>query len=143
MKTIVTIDQIPTFVTTMLIPLLETKRIFTLQGSLGAGKTTLTKEFLKQCGIIDTVVSPTFGYVNAYTNATGYSFFHFDLYRLEAAENFLAMGFDEYLNTPNTHCIIEWPEVIAPILTAYKNFVCSISLENTYNGTDARQITIL
>jgi len=96
--------------------LLSNKHIVALGGPLGAGKTTLVKELLRFYGVTEDVVSPTFNYVNSYTNQQGKKFFHFDLYRIPSTQNFLAAGFDEYLHIPNSMVIIEWPEIIEPLL---------------------------
>ena len=142
MKTTITLEQIPDFVTTNLMPLLKTKRIFTLTGPLGAGKTTLTKEFLRQCGITKTVTSPTFSYVNTYTNVQGCTFYHFDLYRLGSVDDFITMGFDEYLNQPNSFCLIEWPEVIAPLLKSFSDQISAIKLMHNPEDQSKRSITL-
>jgi tRNA threonylcarbamoyladenosine biosynthesis protein TsaE len=57
------------------------------------------------------VSSPTFTYLHIYPGPV----YHFDLYRLKSAEEFLALGFDEYFNTDGIVCF-EWAEKIASIL---------------------------
>ncbi len=106
-------------------------RVITFTGPLGAGKTTLVKELLKQYGVTDVVTSPTFTYVNLYENNQGQQFYHFDLYRIETLDQFLEAGFDEYLNQPNALVFIEWPEPIASLL---KEKVCHIVIEYTDDG---------
>ena len=49
------------------------RRIFTLQGDLGAGKTTLVKAFCAQLGAGDVVKSPTFALVNTYSPDDGWN----------------------------------------------------------------------
>ena len=98
------------------IPALESKKIFTFQGPLGAGKTTLIKEFLKQAGIKETITSPTFTYVKTYEMPDKKRIHHFDLYRLDSGEGFVEMGFEEYLNQENSYTIIEWPEIVYDLL---------------------------
>ncbi len=96
-------------------------KIFTFVGPLGAGKTTLIKELLSLCGVTQTVTSPTFTYMNVYDNEKNQLFYHFDLYRINSLDEFLAAGFDEYLYVPNSWAFIEWPAVIMPLL---KENVC-------------------
>ena len=55
-------------------------KIFTLNGNLGAGKTTLVKYLCKVLNCTDSVTSPTFSLVNEYLSTSG-KIFHFDLYR--------------------------------------------------------------
>jgi tRNA threonylcarbamoyladenosine biosynthesis protein TsaE len=100
--------------------------IFTFDGPLGAGKTTVIRELLKKCGVRELVTSPTFTYLNMYENNQGQLFYHFDLYRLENLEEFLAAGFNEYLYAPGSWVFIEWPEIIIPLL---KEKVCFCKLD--------------
>ena len=81
----------------------------TFTGPLGAGKTTLIKELLKQCGVRDTVTSPTFTYLNQYENAQGETFYHFDLYRLADPEELEFLGIRDYLSA-DAILFVEWPE---------------------------------
>jgi tRNA A37 threonylcarbamoyladenosine biosynthesis protein TsaE len=50
-------------------------------------------------------------------------------------EQFMVMGFQEYLYRPNSIAFIEWPEVIEPLL---KDKTCRINLD--YAGEDVRII---
>jgi tRNA threonylcarbamoyladenosine biosynthesis protein TsaE len=100
--------------------------VMTFQGPIGAGKTTLIRAFLKSLGVTEHVVSPTFTYVSCYRTAAGRAVYHFDLYRIERAAQFESMGFLDYLHEPGALIIIEWPEVIAPLLTMP---VCAITLD--------------
>ncbi|MBX2974344.1 MAG: tRNA (adenosine(37)-N6)-threonylcarbamoyltransferase complex ATPase subunit type 1 TsaE [Flavobacteriales bacterium] len=85
-------------------------RIFAFTGDLGAGKTTLIKALCKVLGVADHTSSPSFAIVNEYRTGTGDPLYHFDLYRLKAAEELEGIGFDEYLDSGN-YCFIEWPEL--------------------------------
>jgi len=110
--------------------------IFTFIGDLGAGKTTLIKMLLREMGVKDVITSPTFAYMCKYQNAYGQSFYHFDLYRMQSADEFFYAGFDELLYQPNSWSFIEWPEIIMPYLN---NRVCTISIEHF--GEDKRLLT--
>lgn len=97
--------------------------ILFFQGELGAGKTTFIKSLISELIQIEPelVTSPTFTYVNPYSNKTEQKhIYHFDLYRLEDGE-FEAMGFDELLQEKEAICCIEWPdrlpEYIKPHIT--------------------------
>ena len=94
-----------------LVTLLALCSVMTLSGSLGAGKTTLTQAILRRCDIDVDVQSPTFNYFNEYANASGETFYHFDLYRMANKEDFLEAGFQEYLYQPKSWALIEWPEI--------------------------------
>lgn len=127
-----------------LIPQLSQFSILTFQGSLGAGKTTLIKQLLKQCGIHENTTSPTFGYVNSYTNDQGVTFHHFDLYRINSIETFLALGLEEYFYQKNSICLIEWPEVIVSLLQQADIVPRVLSILLTYDAhiADSRIISI-
>ena len=61
-----TLDQLEQIIKEHLIPKLKDCRIFTFKGPLGAGKTTMIKQFLKLSGVTDVITSPTFNYLNIY-----------------------------------------------------------------------------
>ncbi len=120
-----------------LLALLPQKKVFTFNGPLGAGKTTLVQKMLKKMGITEPVQSPTYTYVSVYTTPQGQKLYHFDLYRLTCCNDFTQAGFDEYLYQPDSWCFIEWPEVIDPLL---KEQVCAVTLD--YAPDDTRFISI-
>lgn len=118
--------------------LLETpSHIFTFSGSLGAGKTTLVQHMLKELGVSEPTQSPTYTYVCSYTAADGRRLYHFDLYRLNSLDEFIQAGFDEYLHNENALCLIEWPEIIKPLLD---DLACNVHIE--YVDAECRDITI-
>lgn len=79
-----------------------------LQGELGAGKTTLTRGFLRQFGYSGHVKSPTFNLFEIY-QLKEQLICHFDLYRLTNPEELLYIGAADYFTGDNI-CLIEWPE---------------------------------
>lgn len=94
---------------------LPANSIVALFGELGAGKTTFIKGLVRGAAGIDPkdVSSPTFTYLHQYLGSK--TVYHFDLYRLKSAEEFLSMGFDEYFSLGGI-CCLEWPERILPFL---------------------------
>ena len=84
-----------------------------LSGDLGSGKTTLTRYWLQALGHKGAVKSPTYTLVEPYnieqSDGTTKPVYHADLYRIEDPEELSLIGFDEYLDDPNTLVIIEWP----------------------------------
>lgn len=82
--------------------------IITLQGELGAGKTTLTRGILQHFGHTGKVKSPTYTLVEPY-EFSDFTLYHFDLYRLQDPGELLDIGFTDYLQ-PGNFCVIEWPE---------------------------------
>jgi tRNA threonylcarbamoyladenosine biosynthesis protein TsaE len=88
-------------------------KIIILNGTLGSGKTTLVKNFVKSLGLKDEVTSPTFSLQNVYENIV----FHYDLYN-KGINEFLSLGLLEELEKNGYH-FIEWGEKLENIL---KNF---------------------
>ncbi|WP_070121686.1 tRNA (adenosine(37)-N6)-threonylcarbamoyltransferase complex ATPase subunit type 1 TsaE [Bacillus marinisedimentorum] len=81
--------------------------VLTLEGDLGAGKTTFTKGLAKGLGVRRTVNSPTFTIIKEYQGRL--PLFHMDVYRLEDSGEDL--GFDEYFEGDGV-TIVEWASMI-------------------------------
>lgn len=79
-----------------------------LYGELGAGKTTLCRGILHSYAYAGAVKSPTYTIMEPYELDTG-RIFHFDLYRLNAPEEWNYLGFED-LFTEQTICLLEWPQ---------------------------------
>jgi len=69
------------------------KKVITFHAQMGAGKTTLIKELVKELGVKDNSSSPTFSLVNEYRTFEGEIVYHFDLYRLNSEEEGYGHGF--------------------------------------------------
>jgi len=90
------------------------RRIFLLEGTLGAGKTTLIKQLCAHLGVDPSEVhSPTFALVNEYEGME--PVYHLDLYRLKTLDEAIDIGIEDILYS-GQFCFIEWPELIEPIL---------------------------
>ena len=89
--------------------------VIAFYGSMGAGKTTLIKNLCHRMGVTDEVNSPTFAIVNEYATSEGESVYHFDFYRIKKLEEAYDIGFENYFYSGNL-CLIEWPEMIEPLL---------------------------
>ena len=86
-----------------------------LSGPLGSGKTTFARAFIRaRCGAGDDVPSPTFTLVEIYEPSDGPPVWHFDLYRLEKAEDAYELGLEEALAEGIS--LIEWPERLGALL---------------------------
>lgn len=80
--------------------------VVVLNGDLGSGKTVFVSGFLRYYGKENEVASPTFTIVNEHNLTNDLNLYHFDVYRLESSDEFLAIGGDEYFEKGIT--IMEW-----------------------------------
>lgn len=90
-------------------------RVYAFYGKMGAGKTTFIQSVCKILGTNDNVTSPTFALINEYKTAEMNSIFHFDFYRIKDIEEAFDLGYEDYIYSGN-YCLIEWPEMIEPLL---------------------------
>lgn len=92
------------------------RRVFAFDGRMGAGKTTFIKKLCEDLGTTDVVNSPTFAIVNVYeVDGTKDEIYHFDCYRLKDLREAEDFGAEDYLYSGNI-CLIEWPDIISPLL---------------------------
>jgi len=86
-----------------------------LDGDLGAGKTTATRYLLQAMGYGGKVKSPTYSLCEEHIldlPNEALHIFHFDLYRMQSPEEWVEAGLLEYFTQSEhpTLCIIESPE---------------------------------
>jgi tRNA threonylcarbamoyladenosine biosynthesis protein TsaE len=105
-----------------ILSLLPKKRIFLLEGELGAGKTTLIKFFAKKLQIKETLTSPTFILWQKYQfKLKNKNFFlnHLDLYRVKAGD-ILKIDLKKEIYKEENVFFIEWGEKLKPFLKRKK-----------------------
>ena len=116
---------------------LKPKSIVILKGPIGAGKTSFVKGIGEGLCITESITSPTFSLSNHYGSGSMH-LIHMDLYRIEnsvsARELFIEE--EEELETNNGLLIIEWPELIEPIIEKYWK------IEISYAYKDGRNFSI-
>ena len=96
---------------------LNPKSIILLQGPIGAGKTSFVQGIAKGLCIEEDITSPTFALSHHYNSGT-IPLIHMDLYRLEnslMAKEFFISEEEEAIQH-DAIMVIEWPELIQPIL---------------------------
>ena len=103
--------------------------IICLSGDLGAGKTALAKGIALAKGVPeDEITSPTFAIMNIYKGKDA-ELRHFDLYRLNRAEELDDIGFDEYVGGCGI-TMIEWADLF-PEEMPEEYLQINISVEKT------------
>jgi tRNA threonylcarbamoyladenosine biosynthesis protein TsaE len=89
-----------------------------LEGDLGAGKTTFARHLIQALGYVGRVKSPTYTLCEPYPiqiqnsnppTMTNISAHHFDLYRMRDPLEWQEAGFAELFDEPG-FCLVEWPE---------------------------------
>ena len=82
---------------------------------LGMGKTAFTRGLARGLGCTDMVTSPTYTIVNEYLSGR-LPLFHFDMYRLESADDLWDIGWEDYLQRGGV-CAVEWSENVSEAMT--------------------------
>ena len=90
--------------------------VITLDGDLGAGKTTLARAICAGFGVRDEVTSPTFAIVHMY-EAPKAPVYHVDLYRLDGPRELQNIGWDDLVQS-DALLLIEWPDRAGDLLPA-------------------------
>lgn len=90
--------------------------VITLDGDLGAGKTTLVKAICQGYGVTEEVTSPTFALVHVY-KAPRSPVHHADLYRLDGPKDLQNLGWDDLVQS-DALMLIEWPDRAGELLPA-------------------------
>ncbi|MCF7789541.1 MAG: tRNA (adenosine(37)-N6)-threonylcarbamoyltransferase complex ATPase subunit type 1 TsaE [Prosthecobacter sp.] len=99
---------------TQLAPTLAAGDVIALCGTLGAGKTQITRGIVAGMNSQAAVTSPTFTLVHEYLDGR-LPVFHFDFYRMDSAAEVLGIGWDEFLTEPGI-IIVEWADMFPDLL---------------------------
>ncbi len=118
--------------------MLQAGDVIAMQGTLAAGKTTITKGIASALDIKDTVTSPTFCLVSEYEGKM--PLYHIDAYRLNDAEDFINLGADEMIYGHGV-TVIEWSEKVMSELPS-STIIIRIEPKDSGNGSAGRKITV-
>ena len=99
---------------TQLAPTLVAGDVIALCGTLGAGKTQITRGIVAGMNSQAAVTSPTFTLVHEYLDGR-LPIFHFDFYRMDSAAEVIGIGWDEFLTEPGV-IIVEWADMFPDLL---------------------------
>ena len=96
---------------------LNPQSIVLLEGPIGAGKTSFVQGIAKGLSISEDITSPTFALSHHYSSGK-IPLIHLDLYRLENSSSAKEVFFSEQEEALQSKAIlvIEWPELIEPII---------------------------
>ena len=91
--------------------------VIAFHGEMGAGKTTIISAIARALGVSpEEISSPSFSIINEYrSEATAELIYHFDLYRLQSIEQAAEIGVEDYFES-GALCLLEWPDIIDPLL---------------------------
>lgn len=113
----------------------KVRDVFLLDGTLGMGKTAISRAFIQELiGDDKEVPSPTFTLLQVYPTPE-FDVYHFDLYRIKSAEEIFELGMEDAIYGGVS--LIEWPEKMSGY--APKD-VFNVRIES--DGFDGRKITI-
>jgi tRNA threonylcarbamoyladenosine biosynthesis protein TsaE len=115
--------------------MLKGGEIIAMQGTLAAGKTTITKGIAQALGIKDTITSPTFCLISEYEGKI--PLYHMDVYRLDGGEDFINLGVEDMIYGKGVS-IIEWSE---KVMSELPKKTIILRIEPVENTTE-RKITI-
>ena len=110
--------------------------IIAYYGGLGAGKTAFTRGLAAGLGVTEQVTSPTYTIVNEYLSGR-MPLFHFDMYRLDSADDLFDIGWEDYLARGGV-CAVEWSENVEDALQG----AIRVTIEKDPFEADTRRITI-
>ena len=116
---------------------LKPKSIILLKGPIGAGKTSFVQGIGQGLCIKEPITSPTFALSHHYPTGSMH-LIHMDLYRIESSLSAreLFIEEEEELEINNGILIIEWPELIEPLLETFWK------IEISYAFNDGRNFNI-
>lgn len=110
--------------------------VLALYGDLGTGKTQLVKGVAEGLGIpASSVRSPTYTILHTYDEGRR-PLYHFDAYRVQTPDEFIELGFEEYVHDEGGVTCLEWADRVESLLPT-----ATIRLRLSHEGPQSRRIT--
>lgn len=113
----------------------ERRAFVALFGEMGVGKTAFVRGFCRGVDALG-VRSPTYTIVNEYRGKL--PIYHFDMYRIESADDLASIGFDEYVYSDG-YSLAEWSENIVDELPPW---AVSVRISRCEGDVSLRKIEI-
>ncbi len=112
--------------------------VYGLIGDLGVGKTAFAKGFAAGLGITESIVSPTFTFVQVYEEGR-LPLYHFDVYRIGDISEMDEIGYEDCFYGDGV-TLVEWADLIEPILP--KDTIRVTITKDMSKGADYRQVIV-
>ena len=116
----------------------EKGAVFALIGDLGVGKTAFAKGFAKGLGIDEPIVSPTFTFVQIYSEGR-LPLYHFDVYRIGDVSEMDEIGYEDCFYGEGVS-LVEWADLVEEILP--EDTIRVTIKKDLSKGVDYRKIVI-
>jgi tRNA threonylcarbamoyladenosine biosynthesis protein TsaE len=119
-------------------------RVIHLHGTLGAGKTTFTRHWLRAMGVSGRIKSPSYAVVEPHETTVG-PVLHFDFYRFNDPAEWEDAGFRDLFAGPGLK-LVEWPQQAGDLLPAADaELHLTLQGDDTDMGAteDPRQVKVL
>lgn len=112
--------------------------VIALHGTLGMGKSTLARAFIRALtSAAEEVPSPTFTLVQMYEGSSG-DIWHFDLYRLNKPDDAFELGIEDAFTDGIS--LLEWPERLGRLIPRDRLDI-TLSLGENTNGRQAELVS--
>jgi tRNA threonylcarbamoyladenosine biosynthesis protein TsaE len=111
--------------------------VVTLQGELGAGKTTFARHLLRALGVVGTIKSPSYAVMESY-ELPRIRVAHFDFYRFNDPQEWEDAGFRDVFAEPGLK-LVEWPDKALGLMPQ-PDLCITISALPSNNHGEPRQV---
>lgn len=111
--------------------------VITLQGDLGAGKTTFARYLLRALGVVGTIKSPSYAVMESY-DVPRMRIAHFDFYRFNDPQEWEDAGFRDVFSEKGLK-LVEWPDKALGLMPQ-PDLCITISALPANGGGEPRQV---